>query len=71
MRLGKVAINLSYVVDLDDAEMVERATSFIVDDIEYAVKTDTVDAYIETSEDASVSEQDIHPVLTDTGDESP
>lgn len=40
MRLGRVEFRVSYVVDLDDAEMVNHAHESVFEDVSYAAKFD-------------------------------
>jgi len=40
MRLGKVQVIFEYVVDLNDAEMVDNAKISIAEDIESSIKHD-------------------------------
>ena len=58
MRLGKVKFEISYVVDLDNEEMVEHAKSWIYDDISELEKYG-VGPTIECCEDNSLKESDI------------
>lgn len=69
MRLGKVIFYNYYVVDLDDEDMVEEAKELLCEDIYDGVKYDELGNYIETAEDALLSERDIHPILRHYNDE--
>lgn len=69
MRLGKVMFYNYYVVDLDNEDMVEDAKLLLCEDIYDGVKFDELGNYIETFEDASLSEKDIHPILQYSSDE--
>jgi hypothetical protein len=63
-RLGKVIFDLSYVVDLDDADMVDHAKECIYEDIMSAYKYDEVQNYIEVTEpDKTLKESDIPQFL--------
>lgn len=57
-------------VDLDNPCMVDRATDFILDDVEQAVKYDQVQSYIEVdgSPDLSLTEGDIHSFIIEDCD---
>jgi hypothetical protein len=46
-RLGRIAFDLGYVVDLDNNEMVEDAKVCILEDIENAIKFGELDQYLE------------------------
>lgn len=69
MRLGKVMFYNYYVVDLDNEDMVEDAKVILCEDIYDGVKFDELGSYIETVEDTSLSEKDIHPILRHFSDE--
>jgi hypothetical protein len=58
MRLGRVCITHSYVVDLDNADMVQAAQDALYEDIMSAVKYDELGVNIKTIEapEASVSD---------------
>lgn len=63
-RLGKVIFDLGYVVDLDDADMVDRAKECIYEDIMSAYKYDEVQNYIEVTEpEGTLKESDIPEFL--------
>lgn len=64
MRLGRVFINFSYVVDLDDQDMVHHAIESIHEDIMSYVKRDeNPDEAVNIEEDPSLSEGDIPEFL--------
>jgi hypothetical protein len=46
-RLGRIAFDLGYVVDLDNNEMIEDAKVCILEDIENAIKFGELDQYLE------------------------
>lgn len=46
-RLGRIAFDLGYVVDLDNNEMVEEAKECILEDIHNAIKFGELDQYLE------------------------
>jgi hypothetical protein len=47
-RLGRIAFDLGYVVDLDNNEMVDEAKECILEDIRNAIKFGELDQYLET-----------------------
>jgi len=63
MRLGRVQISHSYVVDLDNKEMVEDGTEALYDDLMNAVKFDELGANIVVLEAPDASESDIPDFL--------
>ena len=67
MRMGKVMLYNYYVVDLDNEDQVEDAKVLLCEDMDYAVTHDDLGGYIETFEDPSLQEKDIHPVLCNIG----
>ena len=68
MRLGRVQISHSYVVDLDNKEMVEDGTEALYDDLMNAVKFDELGANIVVLEDSTATEDEIPSFLTETID---
>jgi hypothetical protein len=50
MRLGKVVIDIGYVVDLDNEEMVGNATDAMYEDVMNAVKYNEVGNWITTTD---------------------
>jgi hypothetical protein len=67
MRLGKITIDLEYVVDLDNEEMVEYAKNCIYEDVMSAMKYNEIQNYIKVGdEDKSLTEDDIPAFLTDS-----
>lgn len=64
MRLGKVKIELEYVVDLDNDEMINDAKNAIYEDLMAAYKYDELfDAIHVTDEDKTLKEEDIPEFL--------
>ena len=60
MRLGKICIEVGYVVDLDNKAMVNAAKECIVDDIDRALHDDILNSWVKIIEnDASLKESDI------------
>lgn len=46
-RLGRIAFDLGYVVDLDNNEMVEEAKECVLEDIHNAIKFGELGQYLE------------------------
>ena len=63
MRLGKVYLSETYVVDLDDEEMIEHAREAIYEDVRYAVLHEEISSWIDIKEDTSLNEKDIPSFL--------
>ena len=71
MRLGKVTMDMGYVVDLDNEDMVSEARDCMYEDLTDAVKYDELKSWITVGEpDSSLNEGDIPEFLSpDEGDE--
>jgi len=69
MRLGKVQIGHSYVVDLDDKDMVDHAKDALYEDLMNAVKYDELPSNIEAVNAPDASEGDIPDFLTERDDD--
>lgn len=67
MRLGRVKFEISYVVDLDDNEMVRLAKNSLYDDLDNIVKYGEYPS-TEYIEDCSLSKDDIPEFLTESND---
>lgn len=65
MRLGKVVINLKYVVDLDNDEMVQRAKDCLCKDVMSLIEYNDLVNAIDAVEDSSVKEDQIPSFLFD------
>ena len=65
MRLGRVQISHSYVVDLDNQEMVEHGKEALFEDLMNAVKFDELWSNIQVEKDPEASENDIPEFLLD------
>ena len=68
MKMGKVQINLSYIVDLDDEEMVKKAKEAIN---EYVSPKAKYDAYLRKEiieQEGDFSSSDIPAILYDGDD---
>lgn len=63
MKLGKVQLSLSYVVDLDNQEMVDYAKQCLHDDLQNMVKYDEISSWIAECEDERLRESDIPDFL--------
>jgi len=67
MKLGRIVV-YSYVVDLDNGEMVERAKTCAYEDIMNAVKYNEVGNLLSVVEDSTLHAEDIPEFLTDEED---
>ena len=63
-RFGRVGIHLSYVVDLDDKDMIEEAKDCFYEDIMNAYKYDELHTWVDVFPDSNVDETDIPEFLT-------
>ncbi len=50
MRIGKISLNVEFLVDLDNVEMVDIAKRLIVEDLNYIVKHETYFNHIKCEE---------------------
>lgn len=62
-KLGRVYFNLSYVVDMNNLEMVENAREAIYEDIMSAIKYGEVNSYIAMKSDKKARVKDIPEFL--------
>lgn len=62
-RLGRVQLNLSYVVDLDDNEMVQTAKECLFEDINSMIKYNELWEAITIKDDPKAKESDISSFL--------
>ena len=72
MRLGRVFLNIEYIVDLDNEEMVQAAKEFIRDDVADMVKYNEYNGYIEREEkplDASFITQALAEMFAEDDEE--
>jgi hypothetical protein len=69
MRLGRVTISVSYVIDLDDQNMVNHAKECVYEDVMNMVKYNEVAGWINTEEDPNASKEDIAEFLLPQEDE--
>ena len=65
MRLGRVIVNMDYIVDLDDQAMVARAMRCLFNDLMQANEYDELSAWLTTIEDDNVTEGEIPEFLLD------
>lgn len=64
MKLGKVKIELEYIVDLDNQDMVDQAKNALYEDLMNAAKYEELFDMIEvTDEDKTLKETDIPEFL--------
>jgi len=64
MKLGRVGIKLSYVVDLENADMVSEAIECVYEDMMNAIKYDELGSRIGViEENTPISEEDIPEFL--------
>ena len=68
-RIGKVCINIEYVVEMDNEEMVERAKRCLVEDLMNIAKYDEYEANIDVVEDKKAKESDIPEFLQEDNSE--
>lgn len=71
IHLGVVRLDWQYAVNLDDDEMIERATAALLEDIRSAIIHDNegLDESIVAVPDSKVKESDINDWLQDTEEE--
>jgi len=63
MRLGRVYFSSSYVVDLDNKDMVQQAKDAVYEDVCSANKYDEMDVWIKSEADEGATESDIPDFL--------
>ena len=63
MRLGGVVINIGYVVDLDNEEMVRNAMDTLYEDVMNAYQYNEIGNWITTETMDGLLESDIHDFL--------
>ena len=69
MRLGKVYFHASYIVDLDDKDMVDHAKDCIYEDVTNSVKYDEVACWIKVEEAPDADEGDIPEFMREDDEE--
>lgn len=62
-RYGRVTFSVSYVVDLDDAEMIDDAKDAIAEDVSSAVRYGEAYAACDVTPDDTATEADIEEFL--------
>ena len=68
-RLGTVTLKISYIVDLDNPSMVDRAKESIREDVEEAMNRNEVDSHIQiTHDDGTLQESQIPAFLLPADD---
>jgi hypothetical protein len=65
MKLGRVILKSSYVVDLNNREMVDAAKIALYEDVMNAVKYNELHTWIDIIEDPDANEEDIPEFLID------
>ena len=68
-RYGRVTFSISYVVDLDDEEMIDEAREMVAEDVAAAIRHTELDAWIDVEHDADATEADIVDYLLESRDE--
>ena len=63
MRMGRVQINMGYVVDLNDKDMVQEAIDCLYEDLMTAYKYNEVGANIRVVKDETATKSDIPEFL--------
>ena len=69
MRLGRVIVDMSYVVDLDNEDMVQGAKTCLYEDLMSAYKYDELGNIFDTVEDNTVTQTDIPDFLLGSTDD--
>lgn len=69
MKLGRVTLNLDYVVDMDNPEMVRQATECFYEDLMAGYKYDNIMNWIDVVEDNTATEDMIPEFLLEKENE--
>lgn len=69
MKLGRVTLNLDYVVDMDNPEMVRQATECFYEDLMQGYKYDNIMNWIDVIEDKNATEDMIPEFLLEKENE--
>ena len=69
MKLGKVCLDLNYIVDMDNQEMVEHAIQCLYEDLMQGVKYDNLTNWIDVIEDKNATEDMIPEFLLEKENE--
>ena len=65
MKLGRISLDLNYIVDMDNDEMVRHATEALYEDLMQGVKYGDLANWIRISEDKDAKENMIPEFLLD------
>lgn len=68
-KLGRVEFKISYVVDLENENMIDEARQCVYEDVMNAVKYDEVAENIDVTDDPSAKAEDIPEFLTERIDD--
>jgi hypothetical protein len=63
MKLGRICVDLNYIVDMDNDEMVRHATEALYEDLMQGVKYGDLANWISVSEDKNATEDMIPEFL--------
>ena len=63
MKLGRISLDLNYIVDMDNEEMVRHATEALYEDLMQGVKYGDLSNWIRISEDKDAKEDMIPEFL--------
>jgi hypothetical protein len=65
MKLGRISLDLNYIVDMDNEEMVRHATEALYEDLMQGIKYGDLANWIRISEDKDAKEDMIPEFLLD------
>jgi len=63
MKLGRICVDLNYIVDIDNDEMVRHATEALYEDLMQGVKYGNITNWIDVIEDKNAKEDMIPEFL--------
>jgi hypothetical protein len=63
MKLGRICVDLNYIVDIDNDEMVRHATEALYEDLMQGIKYGDLTNWIRVSEDKNATEDMIPEFL--------
>ena len=69
MKLGRISLDLNYIVDMDNEEMVRHATEALYEDLMQGVKYGDIANWIRISEDKDAKEDMIPEFLLEKENE--
>ena len=69
MRMGRVCLDLNYIVDMDNEEMVKQAVECLYEDIMQGVKYGNLPNWIDVIEDKNANPSMIPDFLLEKEDE--